>query len=100
MEKYRLTPEAVNDLFEIWNFISQDNTEAANRVEESILRACNLLADSPLAGRVRKNLTPLPLRFWVVQPYSVYLIVYDPAKQPLQIIRILHGSRNLPSILM
>ncbi len=63
MEKYRLTPEAVNDLFEIWNFISQDNTEAANRVEESILRACNLLADSPLAGRVRKDLTPLPLRF-------------------------------------
>jgi plasmid stabilization system protein ParE len=30
MEKYRLTPEAVSDLFEIWNFISQGNTEAAN----------------------------------------------------------------------
>ncbi len=100
MEKYQITPEAVSDLFEIWNFISQDNPEAADRVEQAVFRACDLLADSPLAGRVRKDLTPLPLRFWVVQPYSKYLIVYDPESKPLQIIRILHGARNLPSILM
>lgn len=100
MEKYRLTPEAVSDLFEIWNFINHDNPEAADRVEDAILRACDLLADAPLAGRVREDLTPLPLRFWVVQRYSNYLIVYEPAKKPLQIIRILHGARDLPSILM
>ncbi|HYU47207.1 MAG TPA: type II toxin-antitoxin system RelE/ParE family toxin [Terriglobales bacterium] len=100
MEKYQITPEAVRDLFEIWNFISQDNPEAADRVEEAVFRACDLLAESPLAGRVRKDLTPLPLRFWVVQPYSKYMIVYDPEKKPLRVIRILHGARNLPSILM
>jgi plasmid stabilization system protein ParE len=27
-------------------------------------------------------------------------IVYDPEKKPLQIIRILHGARDLPSVLM
>jgi antitoxin ParD1/3/4 len=100
MEKYRLTPEAVSDLFEIWNFINQHNPEAADRVEEAVFRACDLLADAPLVGRVREDLTPLPLRFWVVQPYSNYLIVYDPEKKPLQIIRILHGARDLPAILM
>ena len=46
-----------------------------------------------------EDLTPLPVRFWVVQPYSNYLIVYDPEKKPLQIIRILHGARDLPSLL-
>jgi plasmid stabilization system protein ParE len=100
MEKYRLTPEAIGDLFEIWNFINQDNPKAADRVEEAVFRACDLLADSPLAGRVREDLTSLPLRFWVVQPYSKYLIVYDPEKKPLQIIRILHGARDLPVVLM
>jgi len=30
----------------------------------------------------------------------MYLIVYDPDKRPLQIIRILHGARDLPSVLM
>src|SRR6266446_2377232 len=100
MERYQLTPEAVGDLVEICDFINQDNPEAADRVEDAILRACDLLASAPLAGRVRKDLTPLPLRFWVVQPYSMYLIVYDTEKKPLQIIRILHGARDLPSVLM
>ncbi|MGA7289244.1 MAG: hypothetical protein WBX02_14175 [Terriglobales bacterium] len=50
-----------------------------------------LLADSPFAGRVRKDLTPLPVRFWVVHPYSKYLIVYDPEKKPLQIVRTSTG---------
>ena len=100
MERYELTPEAVSDLFEIWNFISQDNPEAADRVEEAIFRSCDLLADSPHAGRVRKDLTSSSVRFWVVHPYSKYLIVYDGEKKPLQIIRILHGARDLPSVLM
>ena len=99
MSHYQFTPQAVSDLLEIWSFIAQDNPGAADRVEEAVLRACDLLADSPLAGRVRKDMTPFPLRFWVVQPYSKYLIVYDPEKKPLQIIRILHGARDLPSVL-
>jgi plasmid stabilization system protein ParE len=53
MEKYQLTPEAISDLFEIWNFINQDNPGAADQVEQAIFRACDLLADSPLVGRIR-----------------------------------------------
>jgi len=100
MSQYQFTPQAVGDLLEIWNFIAQDNPEAADRVEQAIFRACDLLSNSPLAGRARKDLTTLPVRFWVVHPYSKYLIVYDPEKKPLQIIRILHGARDLPSVLM
>ncbi|MFZ0477548.1 MAG: type II toxin-antitoxin system RelE/ParE family toxin [Terriglobales bacterium] len=100
MEKYQLTPEAVSDLFEIWDYIAQDNPAAADRVQEAVFRACGLLADSPLIGRERKDLTPLPVRFWSVNPYLNYLIVYDPEKKPLQVIRIIHGARDLPSVLM
>lgn len=48
---------------------------------------------------MRKDLTPLPLHFWVVQPYSNYLIVYNSETNLLQIIRILHGARNLPALI-
>ena len=99
MSKYQFTPQAVNDLLDIWSFIAQDNPEAADRVEAAVFRACDLLADSPLAGSIRRDLTPLPLRFWVVQPYPSYLIVYDPEKTPLQIIRILHNARDLAVVL-
>src|SRR5207302_1610634 len=99
MSKYQFTPQAVNDLLDIWSFIAQDNARAADRVEAAVFRACDLLADSPLVGRVRKDLTSLALRFWVVHPYPNHLIVYDPETKPTQIIRILHGARDLPSIL-
>lgn len=99
MNEYQFTPQAVGDLLDIWSFIARDNPEAADRVEAAIFRACDLLADSPLAGNTRTDLTPLPVRFWVVRPYSNDLIVYDPKRNPLQGIRILHAASNLPSIL-
>lgn len=99
MSKYQFTPQAVADLFDIWSFIAEDNPGAADRVEEAVFRACDFLADSPRAGRMRNDLTALPLRFWVVQPYSNYRIAYDSEKKPLQIIRILHAARDLPTIL-
>jgi plasmid stabilization system protein ParE len=99
MSRYRFTPQAETDLLDIWSFIARDNREAADGVEEAIFQSCSVLADMPLAGQVRSDLTRFPLRFWVVQPYSKYLIVYDPATGPIRIIRLLHGARDLPSIL-
>jgi plasmid stabilization system protein ParE len=99
MSGYEFTPQAADDLLDVWSFIARDNPEAADRIEAAVFRACDLLADSPLAGRMRRDITSLPLRFWVMHPYPNYLIVYDPEKKPLQIIRILHGARDLPSIL-
>lgn len=99
MSQYQFTPQALDDLFDIWSYIAQDSPAAADRVEEAIYQACELLAKSPLAGTVRKDLTSLPVRFWVVPPFPNYFLVYDPEAKPLQIIRILHGARNIPSIL-
>ena len=73
--------------------------EAANRVEAAIYEGCAFLAETPLPRRVREDLTDLPLRFWLVQPYRNYWIVYDPQKKPLQVIRIVHAARNMPDVL-
>jgi plasmid stabilization system protein ParE len=100
MSRYLFTPQAMRDLLDIWSFIARDNREAADRVEAAVFRACDLLAESPLAGRTRNDPTQLPVRFWVLHPYSNYFIVYDAEKKPLQIIRIIHGARDLPSVLI
>ncbi len=99
MRDWEFTPRAKNDLFEIWNYIAQDNPEAADRVGHAIVLACDLVANSPLAGRLREDLAPLPLRFWLVHPYLNYCIVYNPEADPLQIVRIIHGARDFPSAL-
>jgi plasmid stabilization system protein ParE len=95
MGGYQFTRQAVDDLFEIWSYIAGDDLEAADRVEEAIYAACSSLADAPLTGRIRDDLTALPLRFWLVQPYRSYWIVYDPQTSPLQVIRIIHAARNI-----
>lgn len=44
MSRYEFTPQAIEDLFEIWTYIPSDDSEAASRVEEAIYAACAFLA--------------------------------------------------------
>jgi plasmid stabilization system protein ParE len=58
--------------------------------------AFRFLAATPGAGHRREDLTAEPVRFW---PVFAYLIVYDASAQPLGIVRILHGYRDLELLL-
>lgn len=93
MKAYRLTPAAEDDLFEIWNFIARDNLTAADRLEEDIFGAFKRLANRPGLGHFRRELTNRPVRFFAVR--GTYLIVYDPASRPLEVVRVLHGARDV-----
>jgi plasmid stabilization system protein ParE len=96
---YQFTPQALDDLSEIWDFIAEDNVQAANRVESAILSACNNLARYPLLGSKRSEITPLPVRFWTVTRYPNFIIVYRSETKPLQVLSVLHGKRNIKAIL-
>jgi plasmid stabilization system protein ParE len=98
VRNYRLTLQASADLFVVWSFICDDNLDAADRVESAILDACRLLAKNPRIGQLRADITSLPVRFWPVQKYPNYVIVYAPDTKPLEIIRILHGARDLAAL--
>jgi antitoxin ParD1/3/4/toxin ParE1/3/4 len=50
------------------------------------------LAEFPGIGHLREDVTDEPIRFWCV--YS-YLIAYRPHTKPLEILRIVHGARDL-----
>ncbi len=99
MASFRLTPDAIDDLEAIWSFIFKDNPEAADAVEEEIRSTCAMLAKEPLMGRVRPEVTTLPVRFWTVPRYPNYIVVYKPDSRPLEIVRVLHGMRDIRRIL-
>ncbi|MGA9622876.1 MAG: type II toxin-antitoxin system RelE/ParE family toxin [Bryobacteraceae bacterium] len=99
MAACRLTPDAVADLDDIWRFIASDNRAAADRVEEAIFAACEALARNPLQGHIRPDLTKLPVRFWTLPSHPNYMVVYRPETSPLQVLRVLHGKRNIRRIL-
>jgi plasmid stabilization system protein ParE len=99
MSDYALTALAKTDIFDIWSYIAEHDQNAADRVEQAIYNACDFLAEGPLRGHLRPDLTPRPVRFWTLTRYPNYTIVYLPETAPLQIIAVLHGKRNIPRIL-
>lgn len=96
MSRYVLTPAARADLVEIFEHISKDSPSAAHRVLEELRTAMRRLARMPKIGHFRSDLASEPVRFWSV--YS-YLVIYRPEARPLQVVRVLHGARDVRAIL-
>jgi plasmid stabilization system protein ParE len=82
MSAYALTPLAKADIFDIWSYIAEDSQDAAGRVEQAIYDACEFLAEGPLRGHSRPDLTTRQLRFWTLTRYPNYTVVYRPDTVP------------------
>jgi antitoxin ParD1/3/4/toxin ParE1/3/4 len=94
---YVVAPQANEDILEIWRYLYQRaGLAVADRVESELYGAFARLATTPGQGHTRTDLTSsYDVRFYAV--YS-YMIVYR-TRQPLEIVRVLHGRRNLKRLL-
>jgi plasmid stabilization system protein ParE len=99
MSAYVLTPLAKADIFSIWSHIAEDSEDAADRVEQAIYDACSFVADGPMRGHSRPDLTNRLLRFWTLTRYPNYAVLYRPSTVPLQIVAVVHGKRNISRVL-
>ena len=90
MKPYRLTRAAEDDIFDVWALVADHNLPAADALEAEIYACCRPLAERPDLGHFRRDLTDKPLRFFPVR--GVYLLIYNPSTEPLEVIRILHGA--------
>jgi plasmid stabilization system protein ParE len=96
MSGYILAPLAAQDLDDIWEFIAEHNLDAADRVLEEIYDAIHHLVRLPFMGHLREELADRTHRFW---PVRDFLIIYHPQTTPLEIVRIVRGSRDIPSLI-
>lgn len=92
MTDFVLSPLAAQDLHEIWDYIAQDNLDAADRVRDELYDAMARLSEMLTIGHLREELADEKLRVWTVRSY---LIIYRPTSKPLQIIRVVSGYRDL-----
>ena len=99
MSAYAFTALARADVFDIWSYIAENNEDAADRVEQAIYDACAFVAEAPLRGHFRADLTTRSLRFWTLTRYPNYTIVYRPETVPLQVVAVVHGKRHTRRIL-
>lgn len=86
------TPLATADLEKIGDFIARDNPNRALTFIQDIRSQCQTIGRSPLAYRARPELGD-GIRSC---PFGNYLILYCPRGPDVLIIRVLHGSMDLP----
>ena len=102
MTKLRIlyTPDAVNDLDSIFDYISEDKRTAAANMLEQIENSILKLADNPRMGTVlptnELSLVEPGYRRIVVKPY---LIFYRIGNGELFISRVLHSKQDWMNLL-
>ena len=84
-------PEAEEDILEIWEYIADDSIEEADRWLDRLDEKLSLWATQPTMGRSRDELLP-GIRS---MPFGRYVVFYAPAGDGLDVIRVLHGSRDV-----
>ena len=94
MAKVLRKPQAEADLIEIWTFIAQDSPTRADMLLDEIDEKLQTLAQSPFIGRARDELGP-PIRSF---PIGNYVLFYHPIEDGIEIIRVLHGARDIEAL--
>ena len=97
MRKYPVGIEASQDILDIWDYIANDNIDAADRFVKVLFEAFEKLGRMPRMGHRRKDLVEdRPLLFW---PVGDYLVIYRAERLPIEIVAVTRSSRDIPSFL-
>jgi toxin ParE1/3/4 len=93
-----LSPRARRDLLAAVRWIAADNPAAARALRDAVAKAAQRIGEHPQLGILRPDFVEEPYRFLMLTGFP-YLIVYNAARTPPLIVRILHGARDLPALL-
>ncbi|MBB72842.1 MAG: plasmid stabilization system family protein [Legionellales bacterium] len=97
MTNYYLTEIAEQDIDDIVSYIAVENKNAALKLLDSLFKSLAMLAENPMMGHERPDLTNKPVRFWPFKAH--YLIVYS-YDFPIKVVRVLSGYRDISSLLV
>ncbi|MDQ3798400.1 MAG: type II toxin-antitoxin system RelE/ParE family toxin [Acidobacteriota bacterium] len=94
MAEVKIAHLAEADLEEIWDYISANNVDSANRLIKDLTQKFRMLAENPEIGRAHDEFV-LNLRSF---PFKNYLIFYFPIENGAEIYRVIHGARNIEDL--
>ncbi len=72
--------------------MAEDSLELANRIEGEFYSLFASLSRMPGQGHTRKEFTARPVLFF---PLYSFLVVYQPDVNPIRIMAVLRGKRNV-----
>ena len=101
MTTLHIRPRAVADLDEHEDYLAAESLEEALRFSASAQETFDRLARQPQIGwqRTFRNPRLSGIRVWRVKGFVQHLIFYYPLDEGADILRVLHGRRDLENIL-
>lgn len=95
------TPQAREDLVEIYTYIGLDNRTAAERIFDAVEAKAGLLAHHPRLGVRRTDIRP-STRMLIEGPYLILYETHPDSDEgsidEVEIVRIVDGRRNLRNL--
>jgi toxin ParE1/3/4 len=94
-------PKVISDLIELADYLSEDNPDAAYRFLNAFESTIEQLAQFPEIGTRRyfQHAELSNIRMWFVQGFKNYLIFYRVLDDAIQIVRVLHRTRDIEAAL-
>ena len=96
MSQYFLSSTAEKDINEIITYLAKENANTARKFLDSLHQITGLIAENPLMGHTKEDLTSRPVRFYTLKWH--YLFIYK-LSSPLEIVRVLSGYRDIVNLL-
>lgn len=93
MARVTRRPQAELDILEIWDYIAEDSIAEADRWMDRLDEKLALWATQRMMGRARDELAPGIRSF----PFGRYAVFYQPIANGIDVVRVLHGSRDIDS---
>ncbi|MGH9741859.1 MAG: type II toxin-antitoxin system RelE/ParE family toxin [Candidatus Acidiferrum sp.] len=94
MPQLRIHPLATLDLMDIWSYIADDSQANADAFIDELYETIQKLGRQPGMGRHREELAPGIQSF----PFRRYVIFYRDATSAIEIVRVLHGARDIQNL--
>lgn len=93
--------QARGDLVEAVAYLAERSEQAARRFRAQAEATFGRLAASPGIGTSYQPEDPAyaGLRYFPIAKFPKYLVFYRPAANGIEVIRVLHGSRDIAAIL-
>ena len=98
MIRYKLSPDARQDLVDIRDYyLRQGSPQAARRMLIEFVEGFRSVARNPNLGHSRQDLAGnRPVLFWAVRDY---LIIYRTDGKAFEIVAVVRGSRDIGALL-
>ena len=102
--KYQIIvlPRAKADASDIYDYLANHNAAAAERFADNLEYTLSLQASIPTPGSPWLSTNPLlsDIRWTRVKGFRRYLIFLRVREAEMEVVRIIHGARDLESLLM